>query len=114
MLGASLANRIWFKQDKLAWSFRAEAVTNPGRYLALLPTTAGFPFGPDNYSLKLWDMTSTIDIMPTDSLAFRLEFISRHSNVPYFAGRGGATSVGGFQGTPGVFTSRVSRNEKSL
>jgi hypothetical protein len=114
MLGSALANRIWFKQDKLAWSFRAEAVTNPGRYLALLPTATGFPLGPDNYSLKLWDMTSTIDIMPSDSLAFRLEFISRHSNVPYFAGRGGTTSIDGFQGTPGFFIPDVAKHENRL
>ncbi len=114
MLGSALANRIWFKQDILAWSFRAEAVTNPGRYLALLPTATGFPLGPDNYSLKLWDMTSTIDIMPTDSLAFRLEFISRHSNVPYFAGRSGTTSIDGFQGTPGFFIPDVAKHENRL
>jgi hypothetical protein len=114
MLGSSFANRIWFKRDTLAWSFRAEGVTNPGRYLALLPTVNGFPPGPDNYSLKLWDLTSTIDILPTDFLAFRLEFISRHSNVPYFAGRGGTTSIDGFQGTPGLFTPDVSKHENRL
>jgi len=53
MLGSSFANRIWFDHDHLAWSFRAEAVTNPGRYLALPPTPTGFLPGPDNYSLKL-------------------------------------------------------------
>jgi hypothetical protein len=100
MLGSSLANRVWFSHDRLAWSFRAEGVTNPGRYLALPPTPQGFPPGPDNYSLKLWDLTSTFDVLPTDSLAFRLEFISRHSNVPYFAGRGGTTSPDGGKQRP--------------
>jgi hypothetical protein len=114
MLGSSLANRIWFNHDKLAWSFRAEGVTNPGRYLALLPTATGFPPGPDNYSLKLWDMTSTFDVMPTDFLAFRFEFISRHSNVPYFAGRGGTTSPDGWQGTTGLFTPDVAKHENRL
>jgi len=114
MLGSSLAHRIWFDKDRLAWSFRAEAVTNPGRYLALSPTADGFPPGPDNYSLKLWDLTSTFDILPTDFLAFRFEFISRHSNVPYFAGRGGTTSPDGWQGTPGYFVPDVSKHENRL
>jgi hypothetical protein len=114
ILGSSFANRIWFSHDHLAWSLRAEGVTNPGRYLALLPTPDGFPPGPDDYSLKLWDITSTFDIMPTDALAFRFEFISRHSNVPYFAGRGGTTSIDGWQGTPGYFVPDVSRHENRL
>jgi hypothetical protein len=114
MLGSSLANRIWFYRDFLALSFRAEGVTNPGRYLALPPTADGFLPGPDNYSLKLWDLTSTFDVLPTDFLAFRFEFISRHSDVPYFAGRGGTTSIDGWQGTPGLFTPDVAKHENRL
>jgi hypothetical protein len=114
MLGSSFANRIWFSHDHLAWSLRAEGVTNPGRYLAFLPTPAGFPPGPDNYSLKLWDLTSTFDVLPTDFLAFRFEFISRHSNVPYFAGHGGTTSPDGWQGTAGPFVPDVAKHENRL
>jgi hypothetical protein len=114
MLGSSLANRIWFDRDHLAWSLRTEAVTNPGRYLALLPTANGFPPGPDNYSLKLWDVTSTFDVMPTDFLAFRFEFISRHSNVGYFAGPGGTTSPDGWQGTTGTFVADLAKHENRL
>jgi hypothetical protein len=114
MLGSAFANRIWFSHDHLAWSFRAEGVTNPGRYLAYLPTPNGFPPGPDNYSLKLWDLTSTFDVLPTDFLAFRFEFISRHSNVPYFAGRGGTTSPDGWQGTLGPFVPDVAKHENRL
>jgi hypothetical protein len=114
ILGSSFANRIWFSHDHLAWSFRAEGVTNPGRYLAYLPTPNGFPPGTDNYSLKLWDLTSTFDVLPTDFLAFRFEFISRHSNVPYFAGRGGTTSPDGWQGTLGPFVPDVAKHENRL
>ncbi len=114
MLGSSFANRIWFDHDHLAWSFRAEAVTNPGRYLALPPTPTGFLPGPDNYSLKLWDLTSTFDIMPTDFLAFRFEFISRHSNVGYFAGPGGTTSPDGWQSTAGPFVADLVKHENRL
>jgi len=114
MLGSSFANRIWFDRDHLAWSFRAEAVTNPGRYLALPPTPTGFLPGIDNYSLKLWDLTSTFDILPTDFLAFRFEFISRHSDVPYFAGPGGTTSPDGWQGTSGPFVPDLVKHENRL
>jgi hypothetical protein len=114
MLGSSFANRIWFDHDHLAWSFRAEAVTNPGRYLALPPTPTGFLPTGDQYSLKLWDLTSTFDIMPTDFLAFRFEFISRHSDVPYFAGPGGTTSPDGWQGTEGPFVADLVKHENRL
>jgi Putative beta-barrel porin-2, OmpL-like. bbp2 len=114
MVGSSFAHRIWFDHDHLAWSFRAGGVTNPGRYLAYLPTPNGFPPSSDNYSLKLWDLTSTFDIMPTDFLAFRFEFISRHSNVPYFSGRGGTTSPDGWQGTLGPFVLDVAKHENRL
>jgi hypothetical protein len=114
MLGSSFANRIWFSHDRMAWTVRAEGVTNPGRYLALSPLPTGFPLGTDNYSLKLWDITSTFDVMPTDFLAFRFEFISRHSNVPYFAGRGGTTSPDGWQGTSGLFVPDIAKHENRL
>ena len=114
MLGSSFANRIWFLHDYLAWSFRAEGVTNPGRYLAIPPLPTGFLPGPDQYSLKLWDLTSTFDVLPTDFLAFRFELISRHSNVGYFAGPLGTTSVDGFQGTVGAFVPDLAKHENRL
>jgi hypothetical protein len=114
MLGSSFANRIWFAHDHLAWSFRAEGVTNPGRYLALPPSPIGFLPGPDQYSLKLWEITSTFDVLPTDFQAFRFEFISRHSNVGYFAGPGGTTSPDGWQGTLGTFLPDLVKHENRL
>ena len=114
MAGSSLVNRMWFLHDHLAWTVRGEGITNPGRYIALVPTATGFPLGPDNYSLKIWGLTSTFDILPTDSIAFRLEFMSRHSNVPFFAGRGGTTSPDGWQGTLGPFVPDVAKHENRL
>jgi hypothetical protein len=111
MAGAALANRIWFDHDLFAFSVRGEVITNPTRYLAPSPTANGFPLGPDNYSLKIWGFTGTFDIMPTDFMAFRAEFLSRHSNVPFFAGQGGTTSVDCFQGTPGFFVPDVAKHE---
>jgi hypothetical protein len=39
--------------------------------------------------------------MPKDFITWRLEFNHRAANVPYFAGPGGMTPVGGNTGTPG-------------
>jgi len=114
MAGTSIANRIWFSRDHLAFTVRGEAITNPSRYLAPAPTANGFPLGPDNYSLKIWGVTGTFDILPTDFMDFRTEFISRHSNVPFFAGQGGTTSPDGFLGTPGPFVPDVARHENRL
>ena len=38
--------------------------------------------------------------MPNQSLTFRIEYVHRQSNVPYFAGRGGVTSQTGYTTTP--------------
>jgi hypothetical protein len=92
---------------------RAEGVTNPGRYLALPPTPTGFLPGPGQYSLKLWEVTSTFE-MPTDFLAFRFEFISRHSNVLHFAGSSGTTSPDCWQETPGPFVGDLVKHENRL
>ena len=114
MAGTSIANRVWLHQDKFAFTMRGEGITNPTRYLAPAPTANGFPLGADNYSLKIWGLTGTFDYLPTDFMAFRSEFISRHSNVPFFAGRGGTTSPDGFQGTPGPFVPDVAKHENRL
>ena len=114
MAGTSIANRIWLDRDHLAFTIRGEALTNPTRYLAPSPTADGFPAGLDNYSLKIWGFTGTFDVLPTDFMAFRAEFLSRHSDVPFFAGQGGTTSPDGFQGTPGLFVPDVAKHENRL
>ncbi|HET8921653.1 MAG TPA: hypothetical protein VFN26_01510 [Candidatus Acidoferrum sp.] len=53
--------------------------------------------------------------MPTDFLTLRSEFISRHSNVPFFAGQGGTTSSDGFLTTPaGLFVPDVAKHENRV
>ena len=113
-LGGALANRIWFHRDRYAFTVRGEALTNPSRYLAIPPTVNGFPSGPDNYSLQIWGITGTFDYLPTDFFNFRAEFLSRHSNVPYFAGPGGTTSPDGYLGTPGLFVPDLAKHENRL
>jgi len=109
---AMFYNRIWFSGDKIAWTFGGGLMTNPGRYLVLYPTgeasplpdpsnptqTEGaFPFSANpGDKFSAWDCSTNIDFMPNQSFTFRIEFVHRASNVPYFAGRGGVTSQTGY------------------
>lgn len=111
-MSAMFYNRLWFYKNKLALTFGGGYMTNPGRYLVLLPTgqasalplatdptkTAGaFPFTANpGDQFKGFDYSCNIDWMPNQSITFRLEYVHRQSSVPYFAGRGGVTSPNGF------------------
>ena len=91
-------------------------MTNPGRYLVLYPTgqasplpdannptqTEGkFPFSANpGDQFKAWDCSTSLDWMPNQSFLFRVEYVHRHANVPYFAGAGGVTSQTGYSTTP--------------
>jgi hypothetical protein len=105
-------NRIWFGKGKVAWTIGGGLMTNPGRYLVLYPTgqasplpdpnnptqTEGaFPFSANpGDSFKGWDCSTNIDFMPNQSMTFRIEYVHRSANVPYFAGPGGVTSQTGY------------------
>ena len=114
MLGSSLANRIWFNKNKLALTLRADYMTNQSvvngvntsPYLAFTPAATGDV--PNNYDeaiangdkLKIFQFTSTFDIMPSDYVTFRIEYGYRSSNIPYFTGHGGTTSASGWTNGP--------------
>jgi hypothetical protein len=109
---AMLYHRVWFAKNRLAWTMGGGVMKNPGRYLVLPPTgqasplpsptdptlTAGaFPFSLNpGDSFDGWDCSTGLDLMPHDGITFRLEFVHRQTNVPYFAGPGGITSQTGF------------------
>jgi hypothetical protein len=113
---AMIYNRLWFSHNKFAWTIGGGIMTNPGRYLVLYPTgqasplpnptdptqTAGaFPFSANpGDQFKAWDCSTNFDWMPNQSLTFRIEFVHREANVPYFAGHGGVTSPTGYTTTP--------------
>lgn len=108
-------NRMWFAQNKFAWTIGGGWMSNPGRYLVLYPTgeasplpivsnpqtTEGtYPFSANaGDSFKGWDCSTNFDWMPNQSITVRAEFVHRESSVPYFAGRGGVTSPTGYQWT---------------
>jgi len=114
MIGTSLANRIWFSNNKMALTVRGDYMTNQSvvngvnvsPYLAFTPAAAGDV--PNNYDnaiasgdkLKIFQFTTTFDIMPSDFVTFRLEYGYRNASVPYFAGSGGTTSASGWTNGP--------------
>ena len=108
-LGFMAYTRLWFVRDLFAFTVGGGVITNPGRYLVLLPPInratafSGTPYFTENPGdpFKAWDMQLTTDFMPRPFITFRLEFNHRGANVNYFAGPGGVTPPGGNQGDPG-------------
>jgi hypothetical protein len=90
-------NRFWFKKDMYAVTVGGGAMSNPGRYLTLLPpingadAITGSPYFTQNPGdpFKAWDASFTFDWMPKQYITFRSEYGYRHANVPYWSGHGG-------------------------
>lgn len=130
MLGTSLANRIWMRQNKLALTLRGDYLTNQSvvngvnvaPYLAFSPAVTGDV--PNAYEaaiangekLKLLQLTATFDLMPNDFVTFRLEYGYRNSSVPYFTAPGGTTSASGYVNGPtaGPWAADLRRNESRI
>jgi hypothetical protein len=111
-LGVMAYNRLWLA-DRFAVTIGGGAISNPGRYLVLLPPINGMsastaatssPYFTENPGdpFNAWDSSLTFDYMPSQFLTFRLEFDHRMASVPYFSGAGGITPPGGNTGNPGT------------
>ncbi len=108
-LGFMLYNRLWFDKNLFALTLGGGKINNPGRYLVLLPpingatATSGTPYFTENPGdkYKAWDVSSTVDYMPSQYITFRIEYNHRAADVPYFSGPGGVTPPGGNTGAPG-------------
>ncbi|MFO0663695.1 MAG: outer membrane beta-barrel protein [Polyangiaceae bacterium] len=108
-LGFMAYQRFWFDNNHFAATVGGGAITNPGRYLVLMPPVNGatafsgtpyFTAAPgDPY--QAWDMQLTFDWIPQQFVTFRTEFNHRAANVPYFSGPEGVTPPGGNQGGAG-------------
>ena len=91
--------RFWFNKDVFAVTLGGGQMSNPGRYLTLLPpingatASTGSPYFTENAGdqAQMRDGTITLDYMPRQFITFRLEESYRYSNVPYWTGRGGIT-----------------------
>jgi len=108
-LGFMVYNRLWFDHDRFGLTLGGGAITNPGRYLVLLPPINGatalsgtpyFTADPGD-PFRALDASATFDYMPSPDATFRFEYNHRAANVPYFAGPGGVTPAGGNAGPPG-------------
>jgi len=98
-IGWMMYNRYWFKKDVYAITLGGGQMSNPGRYLTLLPpingatAITGTPYFTENggYRAQMHDGTITFDWMPSQFITFRAETGYRFSDVPYWTGRGGIT-----------------------
>ena len=115
-ISGMLYNRIWLDKNKFAITTGGGFVKNPGRYLVLYPTGQASPLPNPNNPTQTegafpfsanpgdpfsgWDISANFDWMMNQSIAFRTEFVHRHADVPYFAGKGGVTSPTGYTFTP--------------
>lgn len=94
-LSGMLYNRFWFG-NKFAWTTGGGLISNPGRYLTLLPTGSGVLTQNPGDQFKGWDASTGFQYMPNDHWTLGAEFVTRHTNVPYFSGHGGVTSPNGW------------------
>jgi hypothetical protein len=107
-LGYMIYDRSWFKKDRYAVTLGGGVMSNPGRYLTLLPPIngatafSGTPYFTESGGDRslMHDGTITLDYMPSQFITFTLEEGYRYSDVPYWSGRGGITPPGGNNGTP--------------
>jgi len=117
-LSAMFYNRVWFgKAQKWGWTIGGGYINNPGRYLALLPTGNGVVTQNPGDQFEGWDASTTIQYMPSEHLTFGLEFVTRHSSIPYFSGRGGLTSPNGWNapiGNPIGYQADLVRSENRI
>jgi hypothetical protein len=114
-VGWMLYNRYWWNKDKYAITLGGGEMSNWGRYLTLLPpingadAVTGSPYFPEvpGSRAHMWDSTVTFHYMPKQYITWWAEVGYRHSDVPYFAGRGGVTPpgfpIGGTNGSPAQF-----------
>lgn len=111
-LGWMAYDRIWWHKDTYAVTLGGGQMNNTGRYLTLLPPIDGawasvgsayFPQLPGQPA-HMWDSTITFHWMPRQYITWWAEAGYRHSDVPYFSGRGGITPPGGNNGLPQYYT----------
>jgi hypothetical protein len=114
-VGWMLYDRYWFHKDLWAVTLGGGEMSNWGRYLTLLPpingadAVTGSPYFTElpGQRAHMWDSTVTLQYMPKQYITWWFEAGYRHSDVPYFAGRGGVTPpgfpLGGTNGAPGQF-----------
>lgn len=117
-ISAMLYHRLWFgAEKKWASTVGGGFIENPGRYLALLPTGNAILTQNPGDPFFGWDASVNVQYMPNQYMTIGLEFVTRHSSVPYFSGPGGVTSPNGWQspiGDPNGFVADLVKDENRV
>lgn len=66
VLGVLLAHRLWFWEDRLAWTVGASYLKNAGGYFVGATTT-----------VKAWDFSTALDLLPEEHVKLRAELAHR-------------------------------------
>jgi len=110
-VGWMLYDRIWFHKDLFGLTLGGGEMSNWGRYLTLLPpingadAVSGSPYFTESPGQRahMWDSTVTLQYMPKPYITWWAEAGYRHSDIPYFTGRGGITPPAGNTGSPSQY-----------
>ena len=117
-LSGMFYNRLWLGQrEHWAWTLGGGYINNPGRYLALLPTGNGVLTQNPGDAFEGWDASTCVQFMPNEQLTLGLEYVTRHTSVPYFSGRGGVTSPNGWNapiGDPSGYVADLVKDEDRI
>jgi hypothetical protein len=106
-LGIMEYSRFWLDHNIYAVTVGGGWMTNPGRYLTLLPpingatAATGSPYFTEIPGQKItqWDAQLNFQYMPKDWITWWTEVTFRHSNIPYWTGSGGVTPPNAGTGT---------------
>jgi hypothetical protein len=117
-ISGMIYHRLWFGKDAhLAWTVGGGTISNPGRYLALLPAGNGVVTQNPGDKFEGWDASTNIQYMPNEYITFGIEYVTRHTSIPYFSGHGGVTSPNGWKdpiGTTSGYQADLVKDEDRL
>jgi hypothetical protein len=103
MYGTSISNRLEFS-SRWAAAFRFDYYYDRTKALILQPPRASDGNNPSpityaNGPFEGSGYTATLDFNPSPWLIYRLEYMHRQANIPFFSGHGGITSSDGLKAT---------------
>jgi hypothetical protein len=117
-LSGMVYHRVWLgQQEKWGWTIGGGYINNPGRYLALLPPGNGVLTQNPGDPFEGWDASTCVQYMPNELMTIGVEYVTRHTDVPYFSGRGGVTSPNGWNapiGDPTGYTADLVTDEDRI
>ena len=108
-------NRLWFgTKRRWGWTLGGGFINNPGRYLALLPAGNGVLTQEPGDPFFGWDASTCVQFMPNEHITLGVEYVTRHTDTPYFSGPGGVTSPNGWNaplGDPNGYAADLVKDE---